>query len=101
MIDSNNLNPSGGVMMNPNRDEAPFIELLLPEWSGNLLIVYPTLAKVKFSVFRSRPARDVMRSASDVSKDPARYCRGRVIAIRRAPGALLAFGDSCAAAANL
>ena len=80
MIDSNNLNPSGGVMMNPNRDEAPFIELLLPEWSGNLLIVYPTLAKVKFSVFRSRPARDVMRSASDVSKDPARYCRGRVIA---------------------
>ena len=43
-LDSNNLKPSGYVMVNPNEEEAPFIEIKMTEFTAT--IQYPTHAEV-------------------------------------------------------
>nr|XP_002122027.2 phosphatidylinositol 4,5-bisphosphate 3-kinase catalytic subunit beta isoform-like isoform X1 [Ciona intestinalis] len=55
-LDSNNLSPRGGVMLNPDVEQAAFIEIMMPEYQAT--IMYPSLPEVLEEAARQAVVRE-------------------------------------------
>nr|CAB3264879.1 phosphatidylinositol 4,5-bisphosphate 3-kinase catalytic subunit beta isoform-like [Phallusia mammillata] len=75
-VDSNNLHPRGGVTMNPDTEQAPFLEILLPEYDRNPLVQYPPQEKVL-----EQAAFETSTSSSSIYPSPSKSHIAQLAAI--------------------